>query len=234
MSNTDQQMSFRKRWSSRTRSRMASGSWSRCQRHSSRWAVSPSPGEAAARRGPDRVGGSAKLVCRHVRDGRGLGGRVGGMPRRPCEIPGRGVGMAGRRASLGHRDLALHPGACLRDRMARAQVLGPCRLKDLEDVLRTGGRPQREEPVIPIAEGSAAADGDETRVALFRQDHTRVRSLSCGSTPRHSPWKSTGRTFRVVEDSPIDAASAPGGLAQLEASTRKNRPTARMCREAAP
>jgi hypothetical protein len=45
----DQQMSLRTRWSSRTSSRMAAGSCSRCQRHSSRPAVSVSPAEAAAR-----------------------------------------------------------------------------------------------------------------------------------------------------------------------------------------
>ena len=48
-SNTDQQMSFRSRWSSRTSARIASGSWSRCHRHSSRPALSPSPTGAAAR-----------------------------------------------------------------------------------------------------------------------------------------------------------------------------------------
>jgi hypothetical protein len=48
-SNTDQQMSFRNRWSSSTSSRIASGSWSRCHRHSSRPAASPSLSGAAAR-----------------------------------------------------------------------------------------------------------------------------------------------------------------------------------------
>jgi hypothetical protein len=48
-SNTDQQMSFRNRWSSSTSSRIASGSWSRCHRHSSRPAPSPSPSGAPAR-----------------------------------------------------------------------------------------------------------------------------------------------------------------------------------------
>ena len=48
-SNTDQQMSFRIRWSSSTSSRIASGSWSRCHRHSSCPARSPSPAGAAAR-----------------------------------------------------------------------------------------------------------------------------------------------------------------------------------------
>jgi hypothetical protein len=47
-SNTDQQISFRNRWSSRTSSRIASGSWSRCHWHSSRPAAPPSPSAAAA------------------------------------------------------------------------------------------------------------------------------------------------------------------------------------------
>ena len=48
-SNADQQISFRNRWSSSTSSRIASGSWSRCHRHSHRPAASPSPSGAAAR-----------------------------------------------------------------------------------------------------------------------------------------------------------------------------------------
>ena len=48
-SNTDQQMSLRNRWSSSTSSRIASGSWSRCHRHSRRPALSPSPSGTAAR-----------------------------------------------------------------------------------------------------------------------------------------------------------------------------------------
>ena len=48
-SNTDQQMSFRNRWSSSTSSRIASGSWSRCHWHSRRPAASLSPSGPAAR-----------------------------------------------------------------------------------------------------------------------------------------------------------------------------------------
>jgi hypothetical protein len=46
--NTDQQTSFRNRWSSSTSSRIASGSWSRCHRHSSLPALSLLPSGAAA------------------------------------------------------------------------------------------------------------------------------------------------------------------------------------------
>jgi hypothetical protein len=48
-SNTNQQMSLRSRWSSSTRSRIAAGSCSRCQAHSSRRAASAPPSGAAAR-----------------------------------------------------------------------------------------------------------------------------------------------------------------------------------------
>ena len=48
-SNTDQQISLRRRWSSRTSSRIASGSCSRCQLHSSRPAPSVVPAGPAAR-----------------------------------------------------------------------------------------------------------------------------------------------------------------------------------------
>jgi hypothetical protein len=49
LSNTPQQRSLRARWSSSTSARTASGSWSRCHRHSCRPAASSSPGGAAAR-----------------------------------------------------------------------------------------------------------------------------------------------------------------------------------------
>src|SRR5436190_12098820 len=81
--------------------------------------------------------------------------------------------MATRRASLGHRDLAAHPGAGLLNRLTRSRVLGPSRLEPVEDVLRARCCPQGEELVIRIGEGTTAADRHETRVAVFREDHTQ-------------------------------------------------------------
>src|SRR5437660_6633527 len=81
--------------------------------------------------------------------------------------------MATRRASLGHRDLAARPGAGLLDRLTRSRVLRLSRLEEVKDVLRARCRPQREEPVIRIGEGPTAADRHETRVAVFREDHTQ-------------------------------------------------------------
>src|SRR4051794_2179277 len=49
--------------------------------------------------GLDRIGGGAELVRGDVRDARGLPGGVGGMPRCPAQIPGRGLGTAGRLAA---------------------------------------------------------------------------------------------------------------------------------------
>jgi hypothetical protein len=81
--------------------------------------------------------------------------------------------MAARRASLGHPDLATHPGAGLLNRMARSRVLGPSRLEPVEDMLRARCRPKGEELVIRIGEGPTAADRHEPRVAVFREDHTQ-------------------------------------------------------------
>src|SRR5207247_5981595 len=136
--------------------------------------------------GLERVGGRTELVRGDVRDGRGLGGSVRGMPCRPTQVSGRGVRMAGRRASLGHRDLATHPGARLLDRLTRSRVLRLSRLEEVKDVLRARCRPQGEELVIRIGEGPAAADRHETRVAVFREDHTSTHSARI-STPDRTP-----------------------------------------------
>jgi hypothetical protein len=61
--------------------------------------------------GLDRIGGRTELVRGDVRDSPGLAGSLRGMPRCPAQVSGRGHGMAGCGASLGHRDLATHPGA---------------------------------------------------------------------------------------------------------------------------
>ena len=59
---------------------------------------------------PDRVGRGTQLVSRHMADRSGLAGGVRGMPRRPTQVPGRGVRVAGRRPGLGPGDLAPRPG----------------------------------------------------------------------------------------------------------------------------
>jgi hypothetical protein len=71
-----------------------------------------------------------------------------GMPRCPTQVSGRGHCMAGRRASLGHLDLATHPGAGMLDRLTRSWVLGLSGLEQVKDVLRAQCRPKREELVI--------------------------------------------------------------------------------------
>src|SRR5262249_44388393 len=125
----------------------------------------------ARTRGLDRIGGRAEFVRGDVRDGPGLASSVRGMPCRPTQVPGRGHGMAGRRARLGHRDLAAHPGAGLPDRLTRSQVLRLSRLEEVKDVLRARGRPKSEEPVIGIGKGPTAADRHKTRVCDLREDH---------------------------------------------------------------
>jgi hypothetical protein len=106
-----------------------------------------------------------------VRDCPGLAGSVRGMPCRPAQVSGRGHGVAGRRASLGHLDLATHPGAGMLDRLTRSWVLRPSRFEEVKDVLRARCRPKSEELVIRIGEGPTAADRHEARVSDLREDH---------------------------------------------------------------
>ena len=119
----------------------------------------------------------------YVCDGRGLGGSERGMPCGPTQVSRRGVCVAGRRASLGHRDLATHPGAGLLDRLTRSRVLRLSRLEEVKDVLRARCRPEGEELVVRIGEGPTAADRDETRVAVFREDHSQHPLLSIFGGP---------------------------------------------------
>ena len=144
-SNTDQQMSLRNRWSPRTSSRIASGSWSRCHRPSSRPRCRPLlPARSMCSLEP--TGGRTEFVRGDVCDGRGLAGRAPGVLCCPAQVSGRGVCMAGRRASLGHRHLATHPGAGLLDRVARSGFLRP-------EPTRTGqGRAPRTMP--PTGQGA--------------------------------------------------------------------------------
>lgn len=133
--------------------------------------------------GLDRIGGRTELVRGDVRDRRRLTGSIRGMPCCPTQVSGRGVGMAGRRASLGHRDLAARPCPSLLNGVTRPRVRRLSLLEEVEDVLRARCRPQGEELMIRIGERPAAADSDEARVAIFGEDHPQhpfsPRSKSC-------------------------------------------------------
>ena len=170
-SNTDQQISLRKRWSSRTSSRIASGSCSRCHRHSSRPALSRLACGSRRTRGLDRVGRSTELVCGDMRHHRGLAGSECRVTGRSAQHSCRSHGMAGRRAGLGHRDLASRPCPNLFDRLAGPGVRGLHRLEEVQNVLCARGRPQSQEPMVGVRERAPAADGDEPGVAVLGQDH---------------------------------------------------------------
>jgi hypothetical protein len=85
--------------------------------------------------GLDRVGGRTELVRGDVWDGPGLASSVRGMSCCPTQVSGRAHCMAARRASLGHLDLATHPGAGMLDRLTRPWIF---RLSRLEEVRYVG------------------------------------------------------------------------------------------------
>src|SRR5256714_618472 len=83
--------------------------------------------------GLDRIRGRPELVRGDVRDDRRLAGSEGGMARWPTQVSGRGHGVAPRRASLGHCDLATRPGAGLLDGPTRSRVVRPNQLESVQD-----------------------------------------------------------------------------------------------------
>jgi hypothetical protein len=122
-------------------------------------------------RGLDRIGGRTELVRGDVCDGPGLSSSVRGMACCPSQVSGRAHCMAARGASLGHRDLATHPGAGMLDRLTRPWILRLSRLEEVKDVLRARCRPKSEEMVVRISEVPTAADRHEARVSDLREDH---------------------------------------------------------------
>src|SRR5262249_5117842 len=91
--------------------------------------------------GLDRIGGRTELVRGDMRDRRRLTGSIRGVPCCPTQVSGRGVCMAGRRASLGHRDLAACPCPSLLNCVTRPRVRRLRRLEEVEDVLCARCRP---------------------------------------------------------------------------------------------
>jgi hypothetical protein len=91
--------------------------------------------------GPDRVGRCTQLVSRHMSHRRGLSCRVSRCPRRAGEISGSAHGMTGGRARLGHLNLTPRPGTRQFYRSARAVVLGPRLLEEVQYVLCATRRP---------------------------------------------------------------------------------------------
>ena len=124
--------------------------------------------------GPDRVCGGAQLVGRHVAHRGGLAGGVRGMPGCPTQVPGRGVGMAGRSAGLSPPDLTPRPRAPQLDGPAWTVVPRPCLLEEVEHMLRAVGGPRREEVMIRFLEAAAATHGDEPGIADLGQNHSRL------------------------------------------------------------
>jgi len=118
----------------------------------------------------DRVGRRSELVRGDVRHRRGLTGSIRGMARRSAQIPGRRHRMAGRRARLGHRNVAARPCPSLLNCVTRPRVRRLRRLEQVQDVYRTRCGPQGEQLMVGVFERPPAADSDEARVAVFRED----------------------------------------------------------------
>ncbi len=116
----------------------------------------------------DRIGGSAEFVGRHVGNGSGLAGSVGGMSSGPAQWSRRAHGPSAGGPGLHHPQLTAGPGTYGFDALTRPPIGWPLRLEKWQHVLGAGRGPQCQEPVVVIGERAAASDRDETRVAHLR------------------------------------------------------------------
>jgi hypothetical protein len=103
-----------------------------------------------------------------------VAGSICGVPSGSAQVSCRSVGMATRRAGLGHHDLAAYPCPSLLDRLAGPRVRGLHRLEDVQNMLCARGRSQGQKTMIGVRERPPAADGDEAGVAGFGEDHGRT------------------------------------------------------------
>ena len=145
----------------------------------------------------DCVGRCAEFVGGDVSYRRSLAGSIRRMPRRTGEIPGSGVRLEGCSTRLSHRDLAPYPSSCLLDCLAGSRVSRLHGLKQRQHVLRAGGCPPSEKPMVSVLQRTAAANRDEPGVAIFGKDH-RFAHLSLHlSDIAHQPRCGLGRSGRV-------------------------------------
>jgi hypothetical protein len=233
---TDQQISFRNRWSSRTSSRIASVEDELANRLRELVALPPALESPCALALAFRCGG-AKFVRGNVGDSRGLASSVRGMPCRPSQVSRRGVRVAGRRACLRHRALAPHPGADLRDRLPRPRILRPSRLEEIKNVLRARCRPQGEELVIRIGEdpprriitkrgprsfGRIMASTPAPRICPRFAVSARALGRASTKTARGSPLRVARSVTRAIgfRPRPAQAASAERGRRRGDGKAR--------------
>ena len=207
-SNANQHSSLRSRWSSSTRSRISRVSCARCQRHSRRPASSRSPSTAAVRAALTVYAAAPSSWAATWPTAAGLAGRVGGMACRPAQVPGRGVGVAGRRACLCPRDLTTRPGTPQLDRASRPAVIRPRLLEVVQHVLRAVGRPGREQAVLPVIEAATTAHGDEPGIANLGKDH------GCGR-PRVLPPAMAMSAVRLTAGPPAGQQRMADGMSRF-------------------
>ncbi len=124
----------------------------------------------------DRIGGRSQLVCRDVRDERGLSRRERRVPRGPAVLSRRRIGMPARRSRVGHANFPARPGSGELDRTARAIVARADTIEVVQHVLGAVGGPHGERVMVRVLERAATPNGDEPRVAILAEDHLGLQA----------------------------------------------------------
>jgi hypothetical protein len=119
----------------------------------------------------DCVSCSAEFVRGHMRDSSRLAGRICSMTGCTLKISGCCIRVAGGVARLRHGDFATRPLPDQRNSLTWPRICRLHKFKKMQHMLCAGRSPQGEQLVIGIGERSAAPNRDETRVAIFGENH---------------------------------------------------------------
>ena len=109
-----------------------------------------------------------------MRHGRGLTGGVSCFSGCAPQVSRSAHGVSGGGTGLRHRDFPARPGTRLLNRPAGTVVSGLHVLKEMEDVLRAIRRPNGQQAMMGILEGTAAPHGYQPGVSVLAENHLSI------------------------------------------------------------
>lgn len=135
---------------------------------------------------PDGVRRSTQVMSGNVGHRNRLARRQRSELRRIGPLAGCGVRPESRLVRVSHPHLAADPGPADSDSLTGPAVTWLLILEQIQHVLGTPEGPVGQQPVVLVRESPPATDGDQPRVALFREDGHAPIPITLEATARRA------------------------------------------------
>ena len=133
---------------------------------------------------PDGVRRSAQVMGGNMSHGNRLPRRQGSELRRIGHAASRGIRLERRSMCVTHAHLTTDPSSTDIDSLVGPAVTWLLMLEQMQHMLGAQEGPVGQQPVVLIRQSAPATDGDQPRIALFREDrHPRIPTMH-QATPR--------------------------------------------------